>query len=186
MDHWVEAGQLQVHFVSAAGLVYKDGKVLLIRSQRRGWEIPGGVVEQGETLVDGLKREILEESGIIAEPRSLAGIYQVLTPRPGYGPLAGMTIPPTVNLIWICDHAGGKETVSDESLEVGWFTPEEAPGMVTSVPIRKALEEMLDFDGRLFFGAYERAPDGTMALVGEEHIGEIMRRGGGDKNDGVL
>ena len=28
MDKWVENKQLQVHFVSAAGLVYKDGKVL--------------------------------------------------------------------------------------------------------------------------------------------------------------
>ena len=64
MDKWVETKQLQVHFVSAAGLVYKDGKVLLIRSARRGWEFPGGVVEQGEAILDGLKREICEESGI--------------------------------------------------------------------------------------------------------------------------
>jgi indolepyruvate ferredoxin oxidoreductase beta subunit len=29
MDSWVETKQLPVHFVSAAGLVWKDGKVLL-------------------------------------------------------------------------------------------------------------------------------------------------------------
>ena len=52
MDKWVETKQLQVHFVSAAGLVYKDGKVLLIRSARRGWEFPGGVVEQGVEATD--------------------------------------------------------------------------------------------------------------------------------------
>ena len=59
-----------MHFVSAAGVVYKDGKVLLIRSERRGWEFPGGIVEQGETLLDGLKREIFEESGVTAEPEA--------------------------------------------------------------------------------------------------------------------
>ena len=62
--------QLPVHFVSAAGVVYKDGKVLLILSERRGWEFPGGIVEQGEALLDGLKREIFEESGVTAEPEA--------------------------------------------------------------------------------------------------------------------
>lgn len=34
MDRWLETKQLPVHFVSAAGLVYKDDKVLLIKSNR--------------------------------------------------------------------------------------------------------------------------------------------------------
>ena len=70
MDNWVESKQLPVHFLSASGLVFKDGKVLLVRTSNRGWEFPGGVIEQGEDLITGLKREILEESGIVAEPRS--------------------------------------------------------------------------------------------------------------------
>ena len=172
MDHWLETKQLQVHFVSAAGLVYKDGKVLLIRSKRRGWEIPGGVMEQGETVLDCLKREIREESGIIAEPRSLAGIYQRLTLKPGYGPLEGMTIPTTVNLVFICDYAGGKESVSDESLEVGWYTPDEATEMVTSPHIRKAVTEMLKYNGKIFVSAFERKDDGTMKLVSDGYIGQ--------------
>ncbi len=171
MDQWVENRQLQVHFVSAAGLVYKDGRVLLIRSQRRGWEIPGGVVEQGEKVLDCLKREIREESGIIAEPRCFAGLYQRLNAKPGYGPLEGMSIPPTVNLIFICDYAGGEPRASDESLEAGWFTPEEAREMVTAPHIRKALTDMLDYDGRTFFGAFQRNNDGIMEPAGEEHIG---------------
>lgn len=171
MDQWLETRTLQVHFVSAAGLVYKDGRVLLIRSQRRGWEFPGGVVEQGEAILDCLKREIREESGIEAEPRCLAGIYQRLNKKPGFGPLEGMTIPPTVNLVFICDWAGGTEHISDECLEVGWFTPEEARGMVTAPHIQKALTEMLDFSGELYFGTFNKNDEGTMKLVCEDHIG---------------
>ena len=62
MDNWMT--EFPVHFVSAAGVVFKEDKVLLIRSDRRGWEFPGGIVENGEAVLDALKREICEESGI--------------------------------------------------------------------------------------------------------------------------
>ena len=62
MDNWMT--KFPVHFVSAAGVVFKEDKVLLIRSERRGWEFPGGIVEHGEAVLDALKREIFEESGI--------------------------------------------------------------------------------------------------------------------------
>ena len=171
MDKWLETKQLPVHIVSAAGLVMKEGRVLLIRSQRRGWEFPGGVMEQGETLLDCLKREIREESGIEAEPRCLAGIYQRLNLKPGFGPLEGMMIPPTVNLVFICDYVSGTPTPSDESLEVGWFTPEEAKEMVTSPHIRKALIEMLNYDGKTYFGAFRRNEDGSNTQVSDRHVG---------------
>ena len=47
MDEWLKTRNLPLHFISVAGLVYKGDEVLLIKSKRRGWEIPGGVVEQG-------------------------------------------------------------------------------------------------------------------------------------------
>ena len=172
MDKWVETKQLQVHFVSAAGLVYKDGKVLLIRSARRGWEFPGGVVEQGEAILDGLKREICEESGIIAEPRCLAGIYQRLTMKEGYGPLEGIMIPPNVSILFICDYVSGEPGISDECLEAGWFTPEQAKEMVTTPHFKKALTAMLEFDGKVMFSAFERDADGTMKLVSDQYVGK--------------
>lgn len=36
MDNWMT--EFPVHFVSAAGVVFKEDKVLLIKSDRRGWE----------------------------------------------------------------------------------------------------------------------------------------------------
>ena len=56
----------------AAGIIYRDGKVLL--GQRRPldrhplkWEFPGGKVEQGETPQQALVRELREELSIEAE-----------------------------------------------------------------------------------------------------------------------
>ena len=53
------------HFVSVAALVSNDdNEILLIKSPKRGWEYPGGMVEPGETFEEALLREIKEESGI--------------------------------------------------------------------------------------------------------------------------
>jgi len=48
--------------------ITKDREVVLIRQYRHGvqdflWEIPGGVVEDGEDPMEGVKRELLEEIG---------------------------------------------------------------------------------------------------------------------------
>lgn len=70
-----------------------------------------------------LKREIFEESGIVVEPEKFVGLYQRLNTKDGYGPLEGIILPPVVNLTFICKYIDGNENVSDESIEVGWFTP---------------------------------------------------------------
>ena len=157
MDQWLETKQLPVHFVSAAGVVYKDGKVLLIRSERRGWEFPGGIVEQGEALLDGLRREIFEESGISAEPEAVTGIYQNLACKKGYGPLEGMTLPTTVNLVFRCRYVSGKESATDECLEAGWFDPEEAARMIGYPYIRKVFEDARRYSGKPHFATFRKA-----------------------------
>ena len=161
MDQWLETKQLPVHFVSAAGLVYKDGRVLLIRSERRGWEIPGGIVEQGEAILDGLRREILEESGITAEPEVLTGIYQNLALKSGYGPLEGMTLPTTVNLVFRCRYVSGKEAISDACLEVGWFTPEEAEQRVAYPYMKKVFEDARRYNGKTRFSTFRKSDRDT-------------------------
>ena len=154
MDKWLENRQLPYHLLSACGLVRKDGYILLIRNPRRGWELPGGTIEQGETLTEALKREIYEESGIICEPQHLAGIYQNLAAKDGYGPLEGMTIPPIVNFTFICRYISGEATVSDESEDVRWVTSEEAVQLVTHPLYVKRLADMLESDGRVVLSSY--------------------------------
>lgn len=49
----------------------KGNEVVLIKQYRHGaekvlWEIPGGVVEDGEDPMDGVRRELLEETGYTA------------------------------------------------------------------------------------------------------------------------
>lgn len=154
MDKWLENKELPYHLVSACGLVRKDGQVLLIRNPKRGWELPGGTVEQGETITEALKREILEESGILSEPEYLTGVYQNLVVKDGYGSLSGMKIPPIINFAFLCKYVDGEAAVSDESLDVRWVTPDEAVQMATHPLYEKRLVDMLKYDGTVVFSSY--------------------------------
>ena len=49
------------------GILIEDGKILLVKqvvSSERGWSLPGGRVEAGETLEEGLLREMDEETSL--------------------------------------------------------------------------------------------------------------------------
>ncbi len=55
-----------------AGLIFKDGKVLVCQRTRHQtmplkWEFPGGKIEEGEQPRDALRRELEEELGITAQ-----------------------------------------------------------------------------------------------------------------------
>jgi ADP-ribose pyrophosphatase YjhB (NUDIX family) len=71
------------HSVSVAGVVVDDqGRALLIQRRDNGhWEPPGGILEHDETIEDGLRREVLEETGLEIEPGPLTGVYQNIPRR---------------------------------------------------------------------------------------------------------
>ena len=64
--------------VGVGGAVVNDGRLLLVRrASRRGrgnWQIPGGFVEQDETMELAVVREVEEESGVTAAVQGVLGI----------------------------------------------------------------------------------------------------------------
>jgi 8-oxo-dGTP diphosphatase len=52
----------------AGALIEGEDGLLLVRNRRRGgledWSTPGGVIDEGETLIEGLGREVHEETGL--------------------------------------------------------------------------------------------------------------------------
>lgn len=69
--------------VRVAAVAVRDGRLLVVEHRKRGqryWVLPGGRLEPGETLNAALKRELLEELGLVAEVGALLAVYETLAP----------------------------------------------------------------------------------------------------------
>lgn len=68
------------HYTVAAAVLQRGKDVLIARRPEKGllgglWEFPGGKVETGESLPEGLRREICEELGVEITVGEILGIY---------------------------------------------------------------------------------------------------------------
>lgn len=103
-----------LHSVSvAAAIVREDGRILAIQRRDNGhWEPPGGVLEIGETIEDGLRREVFEETGLVVEVERLSGVYKNMS--------RGI-----IALVFRCHVAGGELVATEETAGYAWLTSEE-------------------------------------------------------------
>ncbi|GGE27597.1 NUDIX hydrolase [Streptococcus himalayensis] len=72
-----KVGHDKVILTFAGGILTNAaGDILLqLRGDKKTWAIPGGAMELGESSVDALKREFLEETGIEVEPVRFLNAY---------------------------------------------------------------------------------------------------------------
>ena len=71
--------------VSAA--IFRAGEVLLIERGKSGplrgfWSLPGGRIEPGEPVRVAALREVLEETGVVAELRGVLDVHEVIRHSP--------------------------------------------------------------------------------------------------------
>ena len=141
--------RLPRHSVSAAGVVVRrDGRVLAIRRADNGaWVPPGGVVELDEDPRDTVRREVLEETGVRAEPEMLTGVYKNM--RRGI-----------VSLVFRCKFVAGEPRPTPEAREAVWL----GPNQITDLMAEAFAVRLLDAIGPGSAGPHVRIHDGHSLL----------------------
>ncbi|MCM3170850.1 NUDIX domain-containing protein [Paenibacillus sp. MER 99-2] len=144
------------HIVSAGGIVEDGaGNILLVKAHDDGWVYPGGITEVGENLIDGVIREIKEESGIDATVSHLISIVSNTAIHKWYD---GETdVPTKVMFDFVCKAVGGELATSDETSECRWVPKENVLDFITLPGIRKRYEAYLNFNGSVNYMEYVTA-----------------------------
>lgn len=133
--------------VGVAAVILCSGKALIVRRAnpplQGEWSIPGGALDLGEKLRDGVAREVMEETGLDVEVGPVLDVFDSIFPDS-----AGRTQYHYVLIDYLCHLRSGIPKAASDASELRWATPEEleALGMkqVTIDVIRKALS--LDSD----------------------------------------
>ena len=111
--------------IGVGAVVIDDGKVLLVRRGQEPlkgeWSLPGGALELGETLREGMVREVLEETGLNVVPVAIVEVLDRIT----LGEPSGRVRYHYVLVDFLCHVAGGTLLGGSDAEEARWVAQED-------------------------------------------------------------
>lgn len=110
--------------MGVGGVVIENDRALLIRrgsAPLKGeWSIPGGMLETGETIVQGVQRELLEETAIEVEVLDLIEVFERISTDDAGRPQYHFVI-----LDYLCEFIGGTARAGSDVTDTAWVLESE-------------------------------------------------------------
>jgi 8-oxo-dGTP diphosphatase len=96
-------------------ILQRDSKVLMVRRRKDPFKdrlaLPGGFVNEGETVEEAMKREAIEETSLEVEPVDILGVYS----DPKRDPRKHI-----LSVVFIGIIVGGSEKAGDDAASIEW------------------------------------------------------------------
>lgn len=148
---------MPTHIIAVAGIVLNDKEeVLMVKTHNHGWVFPGGQVEVGENVIDAVRREIIEETGVNIEVGEVFCIASNTGKYPGYNGVK--EIPTKIMLDFICKAKGGVPRPSEENSESMYVPKDRVLDMIKAPAIIERYKTFLEYEGRPTYMEYVAKP----------------------------
>lgn len=110
------------HFVTVDAIISDNGKIVLVQRQNdpfKGmWALPGGFVDENETVRHACMREAKEETGLVVMPQDLIDVYSEPKRDPrGY----------VISVLFSCYVMKGELKAGDDAANTKWFPLKQLP-----------------------------------------------------------
>jgi ADP-ribose pyrophosphatase YjhB (NUDIX family) len=124
--------------VDVRGAAVREGRILLVQERSDGcWCMPGGWADVGDLPSEVVAREIWEESGYLAVPRKVIGVYDAnRSGRP-------LEFYHAYKIVFLCEITGGEARASHETADVAFFAFDDLPPLSQNRTNERHLEEVL-------------------------------------------
>jgi ADP-ribose pyrophosphatase YjhB (NUDIX family) len=124
--------------IGVGAVIVEGGRVLLVRRDteplRGEWSVPGGMLELGEKLRDGVRREALEETGVTVEPGEALDVFDSI-----FTDGLGKTQYHYVLIDYLCRPISGEARAGGDVSDVRWVSLEALPAM----GLRESIEQVV-------------------------------------------
>ena len=117
--------------VGVGGVVIEQGRALLIRRGseplRGQWSIPGGTLELGESLEQGVARELREETGLVVRVLELIEVFDRIFPNEDSGPPGSKQRPRFHFVIvdYLCERIDGEALAGSDVTDVAFASEDQ-------------------------------------------------------------
>jgi 8-oxo-dGTP diphosphatase len=133
--------------IGVGAVIVEGGRVLLVRRDteplRGEWSVPGGMLELGEKLRDGVRREALEETGVKVEPGEVLDVFDSI-----FTDALGKTQYHYVLIDYLCRPISGEAQAGGDVSDVRWVSLEALPAMGLRESIEQVVRKGLERAGK--------------------------------------
>ena len=124
--------------VGVGAVIIDGGRVLLVRRAteplKDEWSVPGGMLELGEKLRDGVRREVAEETGLVVEPGEVLDVFDSI-----FTDNEGRTKYHYVLIDYLCQPISGHARAGTDVSEARWASENDLPAL----ELKETIEQLV-------------------------------------------